>query len=185
MKRVVIAVLVVGFLTSAALCASAIGQTEIPVSPAAQDLLIKSEKANASALSKALAQVTLFAGLTDAERDVLKTAATLRHTKAGERIIEQGTTQDRMFIILDSQTEIRINGQLIVTYSGQSLVGEIEFLDPSPACADVLVLQETDLIELNYAALTGLMEKQPRLGHVLMREFARIEAQRLRAGNPK
>jgi CRP/FNR family transcriptional regulator, cyclic AMP receptor protein len=185
MKRVVVAVLLVGFLTSAALCAFAIGQTEIPVSPAAQDLLIKSEKVNTSALSKALVQVNLFTGLTDAERDALKTAVTLRHTKAGERIIEQGTTQDRMFIILDGQTEIRINGQLIVTYSGQSLVGELEFLDPSPACADVLILQETDLIELNYAALTGLMEIQPRLGHVLMREFARIEAQRLRAGNQK
>jgi len=49
----------------------------------------------------------------------------------------------------------------------------------------VLLLKETDLIELNYPALTGLIEKQPRLGYVLMREIARIEAQRLRETTAK
>lgn len=140
---------------------------------------------NAPALSSALVQVKLFAELTDMERDALKSAATLRHAKAGERIIEQGTTNDRMFILLGGQAEIKVNGQHIVTISGQSLVGELEFLDSPPASADVIILQATDLIELNYAALGNLMEKQPRMGYVLMREFARIEAQRLRASNPK
>ena len=139
----------------------------------------------ALALSKALAQVKLFAELTDAERNSLKAAATLRRGKAGERIIQQGTALDRIFIILEGQAEVRINGKHFVTLSGQPLVGEIEFLDMLPASADVLLLKETDLIELNYAALTGLMEKQPRLGYVLMREIARIEARRLRDTHQK
>jgi CRP/FNR family cyclic AMP-dependent transcriptional regulator len=138
------------------------------------------DETKALALSKALAQVKLFAGLTDAERDSLKAAATLRRGKAGERIVQQGKVRDRMFIILEGQAEVRVNGKHFVTLSGQSLVGEIEFLDMLPASADVFLLKETDLIELNYAALTGLMEKQPRLGYVLMREIARIEARRLR-----
>ena len=139
-----------------------------------------SDEVKALALSKALSQVKLFAGLTDGERDALKAAATLRRGKAGERIIRQGKTLDRMFIVLESNVEIRVNGKHVVTLSGQPLVGEIEFLDKLPATADVLLLKETDLIELNYAALTGLAEKQPRLGYVLMREIAKIEAQRLR-----
>jgi hypothetical protein len=146
---------------------------------------VAADEAKSSALSRALAQVKLFAGLTDTERDALRSAAALRHVKAGERIIEQETTLDRMFIILDGQAEVRVNGKHIVTLSGQSLVGELEFLDALPASADVLVLQETDVIEINHAALTGLMEKQPRLGYVLMTEFAEIEAQRLRAMNMK
>jgi len=131
-------------------------------------------------LSKALAQVKLFAGLTDVDRDALKAAATLRRGKAGERIIQQGKALDRMFIILKGKAEIRVNGKHIVTLSGQSLVGEMEFLDMLPASADVLLLEEADLIELHYSSLTGLMEKQPRLGYVLIREIARIEAGRLR-----
>ena len=143
------------------------------------------DEAKALALSKALAQVKLFAGLTDAERDALKATATLRHGKAGERIIQQGKAMGRMFIIMEGQAEVRVNGKYIVTLSGQILVGEIEFLDKLPASADVFLLKETDLIELNYIALTDLMEKQPRLGYVLMGEIARIEARRLRTTNPK
>ena len=146
---------------------------------------IAAHKAKPSALSNALSQVKLFAGLTDAERDALKAAATLRRGKAGERIIQQGKTLDRMFIVLKSDVEVRANGKHVVNLSGQPLVGEIEFLDKLPASADVLLLKETDLIELNYAALTSLMEKRPRLGYVLMREIAKIEAQRLRKTTSK
>jgi hypothetical protein len=143
------------------------------------------EQADALTLSRALAGVKMFAGLTDAEREDLKAAATLRRGRSGERIIEQGKSLDRMFIILDCGAGVRVNGKRIVTLSGQSVVGELEFLDSLPASADVLLLQDADLIGLSHEALTGLMEKQPRLGYVLMREFAGIEARRLRATNPK
>jgi len=143
------------------------------------------DDAKALALSRALAQIKLFAGLTGAERDSLKAVATLRHGNTGECIIQQGKALDRMFIILEGQAEVQINGKHIVTLSGQPLVGEIEFFGMFPASADVLLLKETDLIELNYAKLTDLMEKQPRLGYVLMREIARIEALRLCYNNPK
>jgi signal-transduction protein with cAMP-binding, CBS, and nucleotidyltransferase domain len=146
---------------------------------------VAADEAKALALSKALSQAKLFAGLTDAEREALKVAATLRRGKVGERIIGQGKVLDRMFIILEGQAEVRVNGKHLATLSGQPLVGEIEFLDMLPATADVLLLKETDLIELHYASLAGLMEKQPRLGYVLMREIARIEARRLRDTSSK
>lgn len=143
------------------------------------------DETQALGLSKALAQVKLFAGLTDTERDALKAGATLRYGKAGERLIQQGKSMDRMFIILEGRAEVRVNGKHLVTLSGQHLVGEIEFLDMLPASADVVLLEKANLIELNYTAFTRLMEKQPRMGFVLMREIARIEAKRLRDTNPK
>jgi signal-transduction protein with cAMP-binding, CBS, and nucleotidyltransferase domain len=136
-------------------------------------------------LSKALDQTKLFAGLTGKERASLKSAATLRHCKEGERIIEQGKTSGIMFIVLESQAEVRVNGKVVAILPAQSLVGEMEFLEMVPAGADVIVLKETRAIELNNAALTGLMKKRPRLGYVLMSEIARIESQRLRAMNQK
>ncbi len=143
------------------------------------------DKAKALELSKAMAQVKLFSGLTDKERDSLKSAATLRHCKEGELIIKRGTPLDRMFIVLEGHAEVRVNGKLMATLPGQSLVGEIEFLDMLPAEADVVIVKETDLIELNNAVLIGLMKKQPRLGYVLMSEIARIEGRRLRAMDSK
>ena len=143
------------------------------------------DKVKALELSKALGQAKLFAGLTDEERAALKSAATLRHCKEGERIIEQGKSLGRMFIVLEGQAEVRVNGKLVATLPEQSLVGEVEFLDLLPASADVVILKESHLIELDNAALTGLMKKQPRLGYVLMSEIARMEGRRLRAMNLK
>ena len=138
-----------------------------------------------SSLSRALSRVTLFTGLTDAERDAMTAAATLRHGKAGERIIQQGKRSSRMFILLNGRADVLIDGRHIVTLSGQTLVGEIEYLDGLPASADVVLLEETDIIVLDHGALTALMERQPRLGYVIMRKLARIEAQRLRNMNAK
>ncbi len=143
------------------------------------------DKAKALELSKALGQARLFAGLTDKERAELKSAATLRHCKEGERIIEQGKPLDRMFIVIESQVEVRVDGRLVATLPEQSLVGEIEFLDMLPARADVAILKESHLIELNNAELTSLMKKHPRMGYVLMSEIARIEGRRLRAKDMK
>jgi len=138
-----------------------------------------------SALSKALGQVKLFAGLTDKERASLESVVTLRQAKHDERIIEQGKPLDSMFIVLEGHVEVRVNGKPVVTLSGQSLVGEVEFLDKLPASADVVIFKDTRLVELNKAALTDLMKKQHRLGYVLMSEIARIEGQRLRAMDEK
>lgn len=63
------------------------------------------------------------------ERAALTSAAILRHCKEGERIIEQGKPLSKMFIVLDGQAEVRVNGKLVATLPEQSLVGEVEFLD--------------------------------------------------------
>jgi len=136
-------------------------------------------------LSTAISQAKLFAGLTDEQRAALKIAATLRHCQKGELIIEQGKASNRMFIVLEGQTRVKINGKIVAVLPEQSLLGEIEFFDTLPASADVTLLKESYVIELNNAALKNLMNKQPRLGYVLISEIARIEAQRIRAMNPK
>ncbi|NQT26127.1 cyclic nucleotide-binding domain-containing protein [candidate division KSB1 bacterium] len=119
------------------------------------------------------------------EKAEAKAETTLRRGKAGERIIEQGKSLDKMFIMMEGKAEVLINQKQIFTFSGQNLFGEIEFLDMLPASADVTLFQDTDLIELDQSALTSLMENQPRLGYVLMKEIAKIESQCLRALDQK
>jgi len=87
--------------------------------------------------------------------------------------------------MMEGKAEVLINQKQIFTFSGQNLFGEIEFLDMLPASADVTLFQDTDLIELDQSALTSLMENQPRLGYVLMKEIAKIESQCLRALDQK
>ena len=136
-------------------------------------------------LTQAIAQTGLFSGLTEAERAALEGAAVLRHGEAGERIIEQGTSSDRMFVVLEGESEVRVQGELVATLPAQALVGEIEFLDGRPASADVTLLEASYVIELNHRKLERLMDQRPRMGYVLMSEIARIEARRLRAMDEK
>ena len=147
--------------------------------------LYAADKADGSELSRAISQAKLFAGLTDKEKAALEAAASLRHGKKGERIIAEGKSSGTMFIVLESQAEVRANGKLVATLPEQSLVGEVEFLDGLPASGDVVISKDTSLIVLDNAKLSDLMKKQPRLGYVLMNEIASIEARRLRAMNPK
>jgi CRP-like cAMP-binding protein len=138
-----------------------------------------------SDLSAALGQATLFARLTPDERAALETAATLRQGTAGERIIEQGQPLSSMFIVVQGEAEVRVDGKLVATLPEQSLVGEMEFLDKLPASADVIVSTHTQLIELDDAALLKVMDANPRLGYVLVSEIARMEGARLRAMDEK
>ncbi len=132
-------------------------------------------------LAEALDRASLFATLTVDEKAGLETVAKLRQCQKGEQIIAQGQPLRSMYIILEGGAEVKINGESVATIPAQCLVGETEFLDSLPGSADVTLLEATPLIELRHAALTELMEQQPRLGYVLMCEIARIEGRRLRA----
>ncbi|HEY1266776.1 MAG TPA: cyclic nucleotide-binding domain-containing protein [Candidatus Binatia bacterium] len=147
--------------------------------------LFAADKTAGAELSSAISQAKLFAGLTDKEKAALESAASLRHGKKGERIIEQGKSSGKMFVVLEGQAEVRVNGKPVATLPEQSLVGEIEFLDGPPASGDVALSKDTNLIVLDNAVLGDLMKKQPRIGYVLMSEIAKIEARRLKAMNTK
>lgn len=114
------------------------------------------DEAGDTALSDALARVQILAELTDSERNTLKSAAALRRAKAGERITEKGQALEKIFVVMEGQTEVWAEGSLVATLSGQSIIGETEFLDKLPVFADVIVKEDSELIELNNAALADI-----------------------------
>ncbi len=131
-------------------------------------------------LSDALARVDLFAGLTPAERDILKPAATLRRVEAGARITTEGESPGKMFIVLDGQADVLRQGNRVTTLSGQFIIGETEFLNQLPMFVDVVLREETELLILDNNVLTGLLRRHPRIGYEIMHALAVVEAIRLR-----
>ena len=136
-------------------------------------------------LGTALSRAALLSGLTGVEQDLLKPAARLLHGKAGQQVIRQGSDMGQMLIVLDGRADIRIDGNSYAVLSGQILLGEIEFLDGQPATADVVLLENADYISLDNAEMNRIMEAHPRIGYVLIREIARIEARRLRKASTR
>ncbi|EMS81619.1 cyclic nucleotide-binding domain-containing protein [Desulfotignum phosphitoxidans] len=115
-------------------------------------------------LPAALDRVAIFSTLTDAEKQVLETAATLKKGAKGEQIIFQDTAMKQMVILLDGHASVRVNGKQVAELFGEILLGEIEFLDGPAASADVFLLSDTDYIALDNALLKKIMDDHPRLG---------------------
>lgn len=147
--------------------------------------LIAEETKEDGALSSALAKADIFKWLNGADRDMLTTATLLRQGKIGEKIVEYNKPLNKMFIVPDGKCEVWIAGNLITTLSGQLLFGEVEFLDNLPGSADVVLLKDAEIIEIDNAKLNRLMERNPHIGYVIMHEIAKIASQRLRAMDEK
>ncbi len=142
---------------------------------------IWSEVSRDEALDQALAKAELLADLEPSERELLKPAAALRRIQAGEHIARHGHYPGKIFIVLDGKAQVEHQGRLITTLSGEIIVGETEFLDKKPMFADVIVQEDTQVIELDNDRLSEILHKHPGLGYAVMREIALIEARRLRS----
>lgn len=136
-------------------------------------------------LGQALGQATLFAGLSNVQLEALEPAAALRQGKAGDLLIRQGSVMGQILIVLDGEVDVRIDKKSFVLLSGQILLGEIEFLDGLPATADVVLLKDADYLSLDNNRLNRIMTDHPDIGYTVIREIARIEAQRLRKTSTK
>lgn len=130
--------------------------------------------------TEALAKVDLFRGLGEADRAILRDVGTVRTVKAGEQVIEQGKKLSSMLVILAGEAVVKVDGKQVATLTAPALLGELEYLDGQPACAEVTVSKDSTAIELPFKALTRAMEKHPRFGLAIVRNIARIEAVRLR-----
>ena len=133
----------------------------------------------------ALQQVPVFARLDKSQLEKLSQAVELIQFQKGDKIIEQGKRTGRLFVVLDSEVQIRIGGALIVVLPENALVGEIEFLEDVPASADVILNRNSRVIAIEHKALRAVMDAHPRIGYILMDEIARMEANRLRMNDQR
>lgn len=132
-------------------------------------------------IRQALRQMPLFAVLDDNQLHKVAEAVEMHSRRKGERIIFQGMRIGKMFIVLDSKVQIRINRKLIVVLPAASLVGEIEFLIDVPATADVVLDEPSRVLVIYHGPFRRVMDDNPDIGYKLMTEFAKMEASRLRA----
>lgn len=139
--------------------------------------------ASIEAVRSLLRQVPVFQRLDDNQLKELASAADVVVRQDGDRIIEQGKRTGNMAIALDSEVDIRIDGATLRLLPPNSLVGEIEFLEDCPSSADVVLLGKSRVILLEHGRFQGVMDADPALGYRMMREIARMEANRLRT-NP-
>ena len=133
---------------------------------------------------RALRTSPLFRGMHIWQIKKLLLASEIRSFDAGSQIIEEGREGSQMFVVLQGAVEARKRhtdgtiDHLRVMRVGE-LFGEVAPLSGSRRTADVVALQDTEVLVLSWARLDRLTSRYPLLAFRLFRNFSKIMAARL------
>jgi CRP-like cAMP-binding protein/GNAT superfamily N-acetyltransferase len=147
-----------------------------------RDLVERSmdDRREGKVVAEAARATDLFRGLDEGDMYHLARLGRLTRIGQADRLIRQGEAGDRLFIVVSGAMQALIGGKEVGRIGPGETVGEMALLDAEPRSADVLALQDTQVVEILRADLVRLMERRPRLGTVVMRNLATDLAEKLR-----
>jgi CRP/FNR family transcriptional regulator, cyclic AMP receptor protein len=128
--------------------------------------------------------------LKEDDRDLLSSYGEFFPGHPGNVIIEEGSTQTEVFVVISGKLEVRASqedgSEIVLAQVGPGeTLGEISLFNPGPAAATVTAVEFSQLWRIADDDLMEFMQENPGAGNVLLRTLASILAQRLRQMNPK
>jgi len=120
-----------------------------------------------SAIVERLSAVDIFAPLSADETNMLAGAA-VRHVFApGELVIRAGDPGESMFVVHNGRVRVQIsdNGRLrtLATLNEGDFFGEMALFTGEPRTANVVALEETEVLEIGHAAMKKVFDANPDL----------------------
>jgi N-acetylglutamate synthase-like GNAT family acetyltransferase len=131
-------------------------------------------------VAQAAKATELFQRLDEGDIYHLAQLGALRSLAEGEYLIHQDETGDRIYIILSGTMRVLIDKKEVGRIGFGETVGEMALLKAEPRMADVIALEDSQVVEIRCSDLLRLMNKRPRLGSVVMRNLAGDLSEKLR-----
>jgi small-conductance mechanosensitive channel/CRP-like cAMP-binding protein len=125
------------------------------------------EARDGGALVERLSAVDIFAPLSADETAMLAQAA-VRHVFApGETVIRAGDPGSSMFVVHKGRVRVQVNEngrpRTVATLNEGDFFGEMALFTGEPRTANVLALEETEVLEIGHAAMKRVFETNPDL----------------------
>ena len=124
------------------------------------------------------------------EIDAVLTIADEQHFARGVTILREDSKSRDLYIIRDGRVSIRLKlpsevgrEEVIYQMRDSQIFGELALVDGSPRSATVCADDDVVTYRIDYEKLCNLLETQPRIGYILMRNIAGIIANRVRNTN--
>jgi small-conductance mechanosensitive channel len=119
------------------------------------------------AIAERLSAVDIFAPLSADETSMLAQAA-VRHVFApGETVIRAGEPGSSMFVVHKGRVKVQVseNGRprTVATLNEGDFFGEMALFTGEPRTANVLALEETEVLEIGHAAMKRVFDTNPDL----------------------
>ncbi len=120
-----------------------------------------------SAIAERLAAVDIFAPLSSDETGMLAQAA-VRHVFApGEAVIRAGDPGSSMFVVHYGRVRVQVNDngrpRTVATLHEGDFFGEMALFTGEPRTANVVALEETEVLEIGFAAMKRVFDNNPDL----------------------
>jgi GNAT superfamily N-acetyltransferase len=133
-------------------------------------------------LAEVVDRVDLFQGLEEEQLTRLAGACRHRVFPAGTEIFRQGGSCDEMYLLLDGEVSIHVDGRVapIGQVRAGECLGEISVLTGGEHFATALALTPVEAGVLTKRDLEGLVRLRPGIGVVLYRNLARGLGEKLR-----
>jgi small-conductance mechanosensitive channel/CRP-like cAMP-binding protein len=120
-----------------------------------------------SAIAERLAAVDIFAPLSAEETTMLAKAASSHVFAPGETVIRAGDPGSSMFVVHNGRVSVQIseNGRArtVATLSEGAFFGEMALFTGEPRTANIVAVEETEVLEIGHAAMKQVFDANPDL----------------------
>ena len=145
------------------------------------DRVFQNQKVGVSTINL-LRSLSAFNGLGDGELGKMASLFSKKLFRAQKTIFQQAEPGDEVFIVIRGKVEIFLPKKatpIAVVPSG-ALFGEQAFLDGAPCTATAIAVEPSILLVIQRQAFCELIQTEPHLGVIVMRNIAQELSQRLR-----
>ena len=118
-----------------------------------------------------LAQVSLFAALSNKELQKIAKASDEVEVAAGKTLVEEGAIGHEFFLILEGEAAVKRGGRKVTLGPGQYF-GELALLDRKPRSASVVADTDMKLLVIGQREFSGVIDEVPGLSHKLLAAMA-------------
>lgn len=119
------------------------------------------------ALVERLSAVDIFAPLSVEETGMLAQAATRHVFAPGEMVIRAGDPGSSMFVVHNGRVRVQVNDngrpRTVATLNEGDFFGEMALFTGEPRTANVVALEETEVLEIGHAAMKRVFDTNPDL----------------------
>jgi serine/threonine protein phosphatase PrpC len=130
-----------------------------------------------------LANMPLFARLTERELLRVMQAVEVREYKDGDVVIREGDKGDELFIVLDGKVRVSRGDQVLTSLGQGEHVGEMALIRSVPRSATVTAAGAAELIAIRRADFFEILRKEHEVAVKMLWQFLGVLADRLDATN--
>lgn len=146
----------------------------IPESQRVADLVLPAfiKQAVVPRIAEAIGDVALFDGLTPEQAQRVAGVCGVRHVVAAEVLFEANGPGERMYVPLDGDIEVYVDGARVGVVGRGEVVGEVSVLTGSSHSASAVVAAAGTVAVLSQSDLANLQRQRPDIAVVLYRNLA-------------